>query len=69
MLLYFFFLGMVRYIDKIKYVIKNNRLLVLLKKFLCLKIIDYFINLEIYFLIVVFWNFKIWMMYYKYWYC
>lgn len=69
MLLYFFFLGMVRYIDKIKYVIKNNRLLVLLKKFLCLKIIDYFINLEIYFLIVVFWNFKIWMMYYKYWCC
>lgn len=66
MLLYFFFLGMVRYIDKIKYVIKNNRLLVLLKNFLCLKIIDYFINLEIYFLIVVFWNFKIWMMYYKY---
>lgn len=37
MLLYFFFLGMVRYIDKIKYVIKNNRLLVLLKKIFMFK--------------------------------
>lgn len=37
MLLYFFFLGMVRYIDKIKYVIKNNRLLVLLKNIFMFK--------------------------------
>lgn len=63
------FSGMVRYIDKTKYVTKNNRLSASLKKSPCLKIIDHFTNLEIYFLIAVFRNLKIWTMHYKHWCC